>query len=58
MHGPGSWEYGKKEQRVTPVPLSEGNCDLWCPWWDSKDLGSRPEQDPSDTSRPDSTIED
>ena len=45
MHGLG---YGgtSKEQRVTPVPMSGVNCHLWCPGWDSKDLGGRPEQDP------------
>ena len=26
------------------------NCDLWCPGWDSKDIGGRPEQDPGYTS--------
>ena len=31
MHGPGLWKYGQNEQRVTPVPLSGGNCDFWCP---------------------------
>src|SRR6218665_1573694 len=39
MHGPGLWRYEQKEQRVTSVPMSGANCDLWCPWWDSKDLG-------------------
>ena len=52
MHGPGLWGYAQKEQRVTPVPMSEVNCDLWCPGWNSKDLGGRPEQDPGYTSRP------
>ena len=37
MHGPGLWRYKQKEQRVTPVPMSGVNCDLWCPGWDSKD---------------------
>ena len=37
MHGPGLWKYEQKEQRVTPVPLSGGNCNLWRPGWDSKD---------------------
>ena len=41
MHGPGLWRYEQKEQRVTPVPMSGVNCDLWCPEWDSKDLGGR-----------------
>jgi len=40
------------KQRVTPVPMSGVNCDLWCPGWDSKDLESRPEQDSGYTSRP------
>src|SRR6218665_1579088 len=31
MHGPGLWRYEQKEQRVTPVPMSGVNCDLWCP---------------------------
>src|SRR6218665_1854481 len=52
MHGPGLWMYEQKEQRVTPVPMSGVNCDLWCPRWDSKDLGGRPEQDPGYSSRP------
>src|SRR6218665_1839603 len=39
MHGPGLWRYEQKEQRVTSVPMSGVNCDLWCPGWDSKDLG-------------------
>src|SRR6218665_3114831 len=39
MHGPGLWRYEQKEQRVTPVPMIGGSCDLWCPGWDSKDLG-------------------
>ena len=30
MHGPGLWRYEQKEQRVTPVPMSGVNCDLWC----------------------------
>src|SRR6218665_3219661 len=42
----------EKEQRVTAVPMSEVNCDLWCPGRDSKDLGDRPEQDLGYTSRP------
>jgi len=42
MHGPGLWRYEQKEQRVTSVPMSGVNCDLWCPGWDSKDLGGRP----------------
>src|SRR6218665_3582164 len=46
MHGPGLWRHQQKEQRVTPVPMSGVNCDLWCPEWDSKDHGGRPEQDP------------
>src|SRR6218665_1108552 len=41
-----------KRNKETPVPMSGVNCDLWCPGWDSKDLGSRPEQDPGYTSRP------
>src|SRR6218665_2650948 len=53
MHGPGLWRYKQKEQRVTPVPMSRVNCDLWCPGLDSKDLGGRPEQDPGYTSKPD-----
>jgi len=52
MHGPGLWKYEQKEQRVTPVPMSGVNCNLWCPGWDSKDLGGRPEQHPGYTSRP------
>src|SRR6218665_3612794 len=36
-HGPGLWRYEQKEQRVTPVPMSGVNCDLWCPECDSKD---------------------
>jgi len=54
MHGPGLWRYmyEQKEQRIAPVPMSGVNCDLWCPGWDSKDLGGRPEQDPRYTSRP------
>src|SRR6218665_1385732 len=52
MHGPGLWRHEQKEQRVTPVPMSGVNCDLWCPEMDSKDLGGRPEQDPGYTSRP------
>src|SRR6218665_2032426 len=35
MHGSGSWRYEQKEQRVTPVPLSGVNCDLWCPGWNN-----------------------
>src|SRR6218665_693354 len=30
MHGPGLWRYEQKEQRVTSVPMSGMNCDLWC----------------------------
>src|SRR6218665_1562287 len=41
MHGPGLWRYEQKEQRVTPIPMSGVNCDLWCPGWDSKDQVSR-----------------
>src|SRR6218665_3641665 len=52
MHGLGLWRYEQKEQRVTSVPLSGVNCDLWCPGWDSKDLGGRSEQDPGYTSKP------
>src|SRR6218665_2473418 len=52
MHGPVLWRYEQMEQRVTPVPMSGVNCDLWCPGWDSKDLEGRPEQDPGYTSRP------
>src|SRR6218665_2921902 len=41
MHEPGvcrhTCRYEQKEQRVTPVPMSGVNCDLWCPWWESKD---------------------
>ena len=37
MHGPGLWRYEQKEQRVTLVPMSGVNCDLWCLGWDSKD---------------------
>jgi len=51
MHGPGLWGYEEKEQRVALVPMSEVNCDLLCPGWDSKDLGGRPELDPGYTSR-------
>src|SRR6218665_329123 len=53
MHGPGLSRYEQKEQ-TTSVPMSGVNCDLWCPGWDSKDLGDlgRPEQDPGYTSRP------
>ena len=38
MHGPGLWRYmyEQREQRVTPVPMSGVNCDLWCPGWESK----------------------
>ena len=50
MHRPGWWRYEQKEQRVTPVPISRVNCDLWCPGWDSKNLGGRPEKDPGYTS--------
>src|SRR6218665_1687244 len=46
MHGPGLWMYEQKEQRVTPVPIIGVNCNLWCPGWDGKDLGGKPEQDP------------
>src|SRR6218665_2191682 len=35
MHGPGLWTYEQKEQKVTPVPMSGVNCNLWCPGWDS-----------------------
>src|SRR6218665_2166303 len=66
MHGPGLWMYERKEQRVTPVLMivhssvhsfvrslvHSLNCNLWCPGWDGKDLGGRPEQDPGYTSRP------
>jgi len=52
MPGPGLWRYEQKEQRVTSVPMSGVNCNLWCPGWDSKDLGGLPEQDPGYTSRP------
>jgi len=52
MHGPWLWRYEQKKQRVTSVPMSGVNCDLWCPGWDSKDLEGRPEQDPGYTSRP------
>src|SRR6218665_255564 len=52
MHGPGLWMYEQKEQRVTSVPMIGVNCNLWCPGWDGKDLGGRPEQDPGYTSRP------
>src|SRR6218665_2993554 len=52
MHGPGLWMYEQKEQRVTPVRMIGVNCILWCPGWDGKDLGGRPEQDPGYTSRP------
>src|SRR6218665_3425703 len=45
MHGPGLWMYEQKEQRVTPVRMIGVNCILWCPGWDGKDLGGRPEQD-------------
>src|SRR6218665_1340006 len=38
--------------RLTPVPMIGVNCNLWCPGWDGKDLGGRPEQDPGYTSRP------
>jgi len=43
--------HGQKGQREPPVPLSGGNCDLWCPWQDSKDLAGRSEQGQADTSR-------
>jgi len=46
------WRYDQKGQKVTSVPMSGVNCDLWCPGWDSKDFGGRPEQDPGHTSRP------
>src|SRR6218665_264033 len=49
---PGLWRYEQKEQKVTPVPMGGVNCDLWCPGWDSKDLGGRLEQDLGYTSRP------
>jgi len=49
MLGPGLWRYEQKKQRVTPVPMSGVNCDLWCPGLDSKDLRGRPEQDPGYT---------
>src|SRR6218665_3275409 len=52
MHGPGLWMYEQKEQRVTPVRMIGVNCILWCPGWDGKDLGGKPEQDPGYTSRP------
>src|SRR6218665_3174798 len=52
MQGPGLGRYEQKEQRVTSVPMIGMNCDLWCPGWDSKDLGGRPEQDLGYTSRP------
>src|SRR6218665_1199897 len=52
MHGPGLWMYEQKEQRVTPVPMIRVNCNLWCPGWDGKDLGGKPEQDSGYTSRP------
>src|SRR6218665_3498393 len=52
MHGPGLWMYEQREQRVTPVRMIGVNCNLWCPGWDGKDLGGRPEQDPGYTSRP------
>src|SRR6218665_2361315 len=52
MHGPELWMYEQKEQRVTPVRMIGVNCILWCPGWDGKDLGGRPEQDPGYTSRP------
>src|SRR6218665_1025868 len=41
----------KRNKEQTSVPMSGVNCDLWCPGWDSKDLGGRPEQDPGYTSR-------
>src|SRR6218665_3813162 len=50
MHGPGLWMYEQKEQRATPGMIGV-NCILWCPGWDGKDLGGRPEQDPGYTSR-------
>src|SRR6218665_3194454 len=52
MHTPGLWRYDETEKRVTSVPMSEVNCDLSFPGWDSKDLGGRPEQDQGYTSRP------
>src|SRR6218665_2800085 len=52
MQGTGLWMYEQKEQKVTSVPVIGVNCDLWCPGWDGKDLGGRPEQDPGYTSRP------
>src|SRR6218665_905553 len=37
MHEPDELKYRQKGQRVPPVPLIGGNCDLWCPRRDSKD---------------------
>jgi len=30
-----------KGTKGTPVPLSGGSCDLWCPGWESKDFADR-----------------
>jgi len=47
MHGPGLWRYEQKEHRKkTSVPMSGANCDIWCPRWESKDIGGRLEQKP------------
>src|SRR6218665_2674906 len=42
----GLWMYEQKEQRVTPVRMIGVNCILWCPGWDGKDLGGRPDTPP------------
>jgi len=49
IHEPGELKSGQTGQRV---PLIGGNFDFWCSGWDSKDLGSRPEQGQEGTSRP------
>src|SRR6218665_3510925 len=49
------WRVEEREKRTKStslVPLIGGNCNLWCPGWDSKDLGSRPEHGSEGTSRP------
>src|SRR6218665_3225515 len=57
MHGPGLWMYEQKEQRVTPVRMIGVNCILWCPGWDGKDLGGRPEQDHGTNTEHDPLLE-
>ena len=51
MHEPDKSKYLAKGTKGTLILLIGGNCDLWCPGWDSKDLGGRPEQGPVGTSR-------